>query len=72
MTKVLFITNKSDLTTDFVVREVQRKHIEFYRLNTEEIGFTVFISLDFCKDHYNLLDRRLGIRHDLTCIIHGH
>lgn len=65
MTKVLFITNKSDLTTDFVVREVQRKRIEFYRLNTEDIGFSVFVTLDFSKDHYYLLDRRLGVRHNL-------
>lgn len=65
MTKVLFISNKSDLTTDFVVREVQREQIEFYRLNTEEIGITVFITLDISKGDYYLYDRRLDVKHDI-------
>ena len=66
MTKVLFITNKTDLTTDFVVREVQKKRVDYYRLNTEEIGTSVFITLDISKDAYYLYDRLLGIKHDLN------
>lgn len=65
MTKVLFITNKTDLTTDFVVREVQKKRVDFYRLNTEEIGSSVFITLDISNDAYYLYDRLLGIKYDL-------
>ena len=64
MTKVLFITNKTDLTTDFVVREVQKKRVDFYRLNTEEIGSSVFITLDISNDAYYLYDRLLGIKYD--------
>ena len=38
MTKmILLITNKEDVTVDFVVRELRHANCEFYRLNTEDI-----------------------------------
>ena len=64
MTKVLFVTNKADLTTDFVVREIQKKGARFYRLNTEDIGISVLLSLDF-KGRYYLYDQLSGEKHDL-------
>lgn len=33
----LIVTNKRDLTSDFIVREMRRRDLDFYRLNTEEI-----------------------------------
>lgn len=35
---ILLATNKSDVTTDFVVLELERRQLEFFRLNTEDIG----------------------------------
>ena len=64
MSQVLFVTNKADLTTDFVVREIQKKGVRFYRLNTEEIGLSVLLSLDF-KGRYYLYDQLSGEKHDL-------
>lgn len=57
MTKVLLITNKGDVTTDFVVRELQRRNIVFYRFNTEELCKNVEVVLDFAKEHYVLYDK---------------
>lgn len=35
---ILLATNKRDVTTDFVVQEMRRREIAFFRLNTEDIG----------------------------------
>ena len=32
---ILLLTNQRDLTTDFLVRELRKKGVEFYRLNTD-------------------------------------
>ena len=34
---ILLATNRRDVTTDFIVLELERRGIEFFRLNTEEI-----------------------------------
>lgn len=65
MTKILLITNKQDYTTDFVVRRLKEAGAEFYRLNTEEIGKSCFISLDFSKKQFLLYDRLLDLKYDL-------
>ncbi len=57
MTQALLITNKDDVTTDFVVRELQKKGISFYRFNTEEICNSVEVTLDFDKGMYLLFDK---------------
>jgi glutathione synthase/RimK-type ligase-like ATP-grasp enzyme len=56
MMNVLIITNKKDITSDFVVRELTNQGIPFYRLNTEEIGNSIHLSLDFQRNNYLLLD----------------
>ena len=35
---ILLATNKRDVTTDFIVREIERRAIPFFRLNAEDIG----------------------------------
>lgn len=57
MTKILLITNKSDVTTDFIVQELQRKNIYFYRFNTEDLCKTVQVVLDFESENYFLIDK---------------
>jgi glutathione synthase/RimK-type ligase-like ATP-grasp enzyme len=56
MTKVLVITNKSDLTSDFIIKKLKERHIPFYRFNTEELTKSVFISLNFQQGSYELFD----------------
>lgn len=34
----LVVTNKRDLTSDFVVREMRQRSLNFYRLNTEDVN----------------------------------
>ncbi len=58
MMQVLLFTNKEDITTDFVVQELQRQKIDFYRFNTEELSKTVQIVLDFENKRYLLLDKQ--------------
>ena len=56
--KVLLFTNKEDVTTDFIVQELKRQEIEFYRFNTEELSKSVQIVLDFEKERYFLIDKQ--------------
>ena len=35
---ILLATNKRDVTTDFIVREMERRAIPFVRLNAEDIA----------------------------------
>ena len=55
--KVLLFTNKEDVTTDFIVRELKRQEIDFYRFNTEELSKSVKIDLNFEKEKYLLIDK---------------
>ncbi|MCS3531245.1 MvdC/MvdD family ATP grasp protein [Chryseobacterium sp. JUb7] len=68
MIRVLLITNKADITTDFVVKKLKEKKIEFYRLNTEELGDNVEVNLDFHKDNFKISDRTTGNQIDLLDI----
>jgi len=66
MNKVLLITNKEDITTDFVVKRLKEQHVSFYRLNTEDISRSVFITLDFKTEKYEIYDSILKEQHDLN------
>ena len=57
MMKVLLFTNKEDITTDFIVQELKRQEIDFYRFNTEELSKSVKIVLDFEREQYLLIDK---------------
>jgi glutathione synthase/RimK-type ligase-like ATP-grasp enzyme len=56
MTNVLLISNKTDVTTDFIVRELVQSGISFYRLNTEEVGENIKVSFDFDSGKFLLID----------------
>lgn len=62
---VLLISNKDDITTDCVVNSLHKKKVPFYRLNTEEIGTSVFLNLDISKERYTLYDAHLDEEFDL-------
>ena len=55
MTKVLIITNKQDLTSDFIIKELKNRKIEFYRFNTEELNITCSVTLNITDDKFILL-----------------
>ena len=65
MTKVLVITNKEDLTTDFVVNRLQQKGVPFYRLNTEDICqgllLTVKPQLGICYVQDDILHKTVDL-----------
>jgi glutathione synthase/RimK-type ligase-like ATP-grasp enzyme len=65
MTKVLVITNKNDVTSDFVIKRLKDRKIDFYRFNTEEISKSCFISLDFQQNRFLLKDIILQKEYDL-------
>jgi glutathione synthase/RimK-type ligase-like ATP-grasp enzyme len=54
--KVLVITNKNDITSDFIIQKLKDRNISFYRFNTEELSKSCFISLDFQKNKFLLID----------------
>lgn len=56
MIHVLLITSKTDVTTDFIVQELTKRQIGFYRFNTEEIGHSVSINLDFGNNQFFIED----------------
>jgi glutathione synthase/RimK-type ligase-like ATP-grasp enzyme len=35
---ILLVTNKRDITTDYIVRELRKRKIKYYRLNTESLA----------------------------------
>ena len=53
---ILLITNKTDITSDFVVKKLHKRNLPFYRLNTEDIGSTVTVTFDFEDSLYTLFD----------------
>ena len=52
---ILIVTGKDDLTTDYLIRRLEERHLSFFRFNTEDLlsGFDVSLRLsdgtaDFC------------------------
>lgn len=65
MKTVLILTNKDDITVDFVVRELKEREINYYRLNTEDIPSRISINFDINKNEYKLLDKMKNIEINL-------
>lgn len=53
---VLLITNKQDITVDFIVRELKTQRCPYYRLNTEDIPTIVHVQFDVDNGNYILYD----------------
>lgn len=65
MKMILLITNKDDLTTDFIVNTLNRKKIKYYRFNTEDFPLKIELNIDVKKKIYKLVDLKKGIELDL-------
>lgn len=50
---ILLITNKRDLTTDYIVRELRYRNIDFFRVNTEDLtANSVFVGIQHRDDWF--------------------
>lgn len=65
---ILLITNKDDITTDFVVKKLTEFGIKFYRLNTEDIIVNYEIDFNLDQNSYKLFDKLLSEEIDLGSI----
>lgn len=65
---ILIITNKDDVTNDYVVRELQKQHLRYYRLNTEDVPNIVSVDFDFEADSFFLHDKVKDITIDLKSV----
>jgi len=68
MIDILLITNKGDITTDFVVKELTKAKASFYRLNTEDFLSKFFLNFNFHKNEFTLFDNERKIEIDLLKI----
>ncbi len=68
MKMIIILTNKEDVTVDFIVRELKRQEIEYYRLNTEDIPQKVEVNFSIEEDKFLLLDKVKNIEVDLNKI----
>ena len=61
MKTILVLTNKDDVTVDFVIKEVQKRNIPYYRLNTEDIPNKININFNLNTNTFELMDTVKGI-----------
>lgn len=66
--KILIITNKDDITVDYIVRLLRKDGIPYYRFNTEELFTTIDVRFKIDKDQYILYDRKKETAVDLDTI----
>lgn len=57
MRTILLLTNKNDVTVDFIIKELQKRNIPYYRLNTEDIPNKVLINFSVNTSTYKLIDK---------------
>lgn len=61
MKMILIITNKTDVTVDFIVQELKRQKCQYYRFNTEDIPLNVVVNFNINEQCYELLDKNKGL-----------
>jgi glutathione synthase/RimK-type ligase-like ATP-grasp enzyme len=55
---ILLITNKDDVTTDFIVNHLNKVGANYYRLNTEYLLTSVSVNFDVYNNEYSLIDHK--------------
>lgn len=68
MKMVIILTNKDDVTSDFIVRELKEQTIEYYRLNTEDIPQWIDVKFSLKDTTLQLFKKKISYR-TLWCII---
>lgn len=66
MKMILIITNKDDITVDYLIRDFRRNNIEYYRFNTEEIFSNIDLSIDISSGKCHLFDKGKNMPIDLN------
>lgn len=65
MKMILIITNKDDVTVDFIVKELQVRDVQYYRLNTEDIPDKIHVNFDLNQNTFMLVDKIKNIKFNL-------
>lgn len=65
MKMILIITNKDDVTVDFIVKEMQARDIQYYRLNTEDIPDKIHVNFDLNENTFEIVDKIKNIKLNL-------
>ena len=65
MKTILIITNKDDITVDFIIKELQQRNIPYYRLNTEDIPDKISLNFNLNSGTFELMDKVKGININL-------
>lgn len=65
---ILLITNKDDVTTDFVVNRLNKIGEPYYRLNTEDLVSSVGVNFDIGEDEYMLIDHQRNQKLSLSSV----
>ncbi|TRW27121.1 hypothetical protein FMM05_00270 [Flavobacterium zepuense] len=68
MMSILIITNKNDITSDFIVQALSNKDVPFYRLNTDEIGNSIQLSFNIKDNQFFIFDSKKDVSIDLLRI----
>ena len=66
MNKVLILTNKDDVTVDFVINRLNNKKSDYFRFNTEEIGFELSVKILPLKNEFIIIDNCNGKEYYLS------
>ncbi|MBU2488885.1 MAG: hypothetical protein KKA60_05805 [Proteobacteria bacterium] len=65
---ILLITNKDDVTTDFIANRLNKIKANYYRLNTEDLISSVGIIIDIENNDYFLIDHKRKSSVNLSAI----
>jgi hypothetical protein len=52
---ILIVTNKEDITADYVILKLRLQQIPFLRLNTEDVPLKIDIHIRYVEGHYDLV-----------------
>ena len=59
MTKmILFITNKNDITSDYLIDKLNKEEINYYRLNTDDLILNIDVNFNFDNGKFSIIDRK--------------
>jgi len=53
---ILFITNKEDLTIDFLINKLNRDNVNYFRLNTEDFPQNLGFNFNFKDNKFTIID----------------
>lgn len=65
---ILLITNKDDITTDFVVNKLNKAGSNYFRFNTEELLSKIGVNFNLKRNEYLLIDHANNFALDLSSV----